>query len=354
MKNNVGKILYLLLLICSSCSSTYRFSIEVQEPAMITLPVSAQNVLILNNTVTQPSDHGIERNINGNSISADYPLSLDSTVWSAMDEIAVIFDESDFFNTVATYNVPVREDDEWLSMNHLSPELQSNLYDTDNFDALFVIERLFLFLKENVKPINNGAPPSEQTAFIDLRADGVITCSMYVYGNEKPFITFQVSDSLILKTMMYNDSITIFKNIPEYTFNVLSIELGNKVAKCFIPTWKTEKRSLFVNFDSRMQEAAGYAANSKWTDAESIWITEFEKKTKPADKAKIAFNLAVANEMQDRFEPALDWARKAKEYIESVRTKNDSQEIELIDNYIPKIEQRIKSNQLLDLQWGEE
>ena len=354
MKNIFGKILLLPLLICCSCSSIYRFSIDVQEPALVTLPVSAQNVLILNNTVTQPLDHGIERSINGKSITDDYPISLDSTVWSAMDEIAVILDESNFFDIIATYQESVREDNEWLSMIHLSPELQSDLYDTENFDALFVIERLFLFLKEDVKPIINGAPLSEQSAFIDLRADGVIICSMYVYGNEKPLVTFQATDSLILKTMMHNDSISILKIVPEYSLNKLAIELGNKVAKYFIPTWKTEKRSLFVNFNSRMQEAVGYAADSRWTNAESIWITEFEKKTKPVDKAKIAYNLAVANEMQDRFESAIEWAQKAKEYFKNVYTKNNSQEIELIDNYVSKIEKRIESNNQLDLQWGKE
>ena len=354
MKNIFGKLLLPLLLICSSCSSFYRFSIDVQEPALITLPVSAQNVLILNNTVTQPIDHGIERKINGNSIPVDYPLSLDSTVGSAIDEIAVILDESDFFNTIAIYRDSVRDDNEWLSMTHLSPELQSDLYDTENIDALFVIERLFLFLKEDVKPIKNGAPPSEQSAFIDLRADGIITCSMYTYENEKPLITFQASDSLIIKTMMFNDSTVLFKEIPEYILNKLSIELGNKVAKYFIPTWKTENRNLFVNFSSRMQEAVSYAADERWSNAELIWISELKKKTKSVDKARIAYNLAVANEMQDRLETALEWAQKAKEYLNNANTKNNSSEIELIDNYNSKIEKRIENNKLLDIQWGKE
>ena len=354
MKNIIGKILLLMLLVCSSCSSIYRFSVEVQEPALITLPVSAQNVLILNNTVAQPMDQGIERNINGVSIPVDYPLSLDSTVWSAIDEIAVILDESNFFNTIAIYRDSVRDDNEWFSMTHLSPELQYELYDSENIDALFVIERIFLFLKEDVKPIINGAPTSEQTAFLDLRADGVITCSMYIYGDEKPLITFHASDSLISKAMMYNDSITFFKEIPEYMLNDLAIELGNKVAKYFIPTWKTERRSLFVNFNSRMQEAVGYAADNRWANAESIWITELVKKTKPVEKAKIAFNLAVANEMQDRFEASLEWLHKAKEYMERIKKDNNLQEIELINNYISKIEIRIENNKLLDIQWGKE
>ena len=103
-----------------------------------------------------------------------------------------------------------------------------------------------------------------------------------------------------------------------------------------------------------MMEAAGYAADSRWKNAESIWITEFEKNTKPVNKAKIAFNLAVANEMQDKFEPALEWAKKAKEYLGNVNHDNDDGEIELTDKYAIELEQRIQSNLLLDLQWGKE
>jgi hypothetical protein len=321
---------------------------------LVTLPVSAQNVLILNNTLPQPMDYGIERNIDGKPIPVDYPLSLDSTVWSAIDEIAVILDESNFFSTIASYRAPIREDDEWLSMSFLSPEQQYELYDTENFDALLVIERLFFLVKEDVKAIIGGALHSEQTAFVDFRADGLMTCSMYTYGNEKPLITFQVSDSLFIKTVMDNDSISLFKTLPEILLNELAIELGNKAAKHFIPTWKTEKRDLFVGFSSRMQEAIGYAADSKWTNAETIWLEELEKKTKSVDKAKIAYNIAVANEMQDKFEPAIEWAQKAKEYLNDADPNNNDTEITLINEYILKLGQRFQNNRLLDLQWGKE
>jgi len=327
----------------------------VQVPARITLPVSAQNVLILNNSVTQPIEHGIERNFDGNPIRSDFPLSLDSTVWFAMDEIAVVLNESNFFNTITTYKVPIRDDDEWLSLFYLSPEQQDDYYNRDNFDALLVIERLFLFLKEDIKSIKiNAFPlPNEKPTICNVRADGVITCSMYTYGQDKPLITFNASDSLSFQYTDVTDSIFLFKEIPEIILNTLSIDLGNKVAKFFTPTWKTQERNLFVNRNSRMQEALGYASSKKWTNAELIWKTELEKKTKLIDKAKIAYNMAVANEMQDNFDLALEWAQKAKEFMNH-EIPDDSKEIKLVDDYILMLNNRIENNLLLDLQWGKE
>jgi len=326
----------------------------VQEPAIITLPVYAQNVLIINNTVTQPNDFGINITLNGNSINADHSrLSLDSMVWKTIDEIAIILDESHFFNTIASHREPIRNDSDWLTLPFISPEQQNDFYEADNYDALFVIERLMFYVKEEITINKVGNSFRDSYSYVDLRLDGVIVCSIYVYENTKPLISFNVADSLLYKFMVYNDSTTVLKEIPEAMLNILSTELGNNVAKCLIPLWSTKDRNLFVNISSRMQEAVGYAADSKWANAELIWLTEIDKKTKPADKAKIAYNLAVANEMQDKFYPALEWVQKAKEYIKNEKS-NNNQINELIDKYIPKLEQRIESNKLLDLQWGRE
>jgi hypothetical protein len=318
--------------------------------------VSAQNVLVLNNTVVQPENYGIDRTLDGQPILEDYPLSLDSMVWSAIDEIAIVLNQSNFFNSIAVYRKPIRTDSEWLFHTEISPEIQSEFYDMEDFDALLVIDRLLFSVKENVKKIHENPIPFELSALIDLEAESMITCSIYSYGKEKPLTTFSVSDSLHTKsTAFYIDSTLSLKMFPEYMLTKLSRFIGNQTAECLIPTWKTEKRVLFFNYDARMQEAHGYAVDRKWVKAESIWTAELGKKKKPVDKAKIAFNLAVANEVQDKIDPALTWAQKAKEFLKSAKLDSDFQAIELTtDRYISKLEQRIQNNRLLDLQWGKE
>ena len=352
MKNIAQNVLFIILILFSSCSSIYRFSIEVQEPAAITLPVSAQNVLILNNATAQPIDYGIERNFDGNPIPTDYPLSLDSMAWYAIEEISEVLGKSDFFNTVAVYNEQISENNEWLSITHLSPDQQREFYDMGNFNALLVIDRLLFSIQGNAKTIKSDIPSYEPVAFIDIRADGIITCSMYTYGKENPVNTFNLRDSLIAKSMVYNDSTFLFKNIPEYLLNELSCNLGAQTAKTFIPAWKKVDRYLFFSQNSRMREAVGYAANHRWANAESIWLTQFERNIKPVEKAKIAYNLAIANEMQDKFESALELVIKAKEFLKNVNTVEYYREIEIIDKYTIELSHRIQNNRLLDIQWG--
>ena len=354
MKNSSGIFLGLLLLTFSSCSSIYRFTAEVQEPAPVTLPLSAQNVLILNNLVSQPYKYGVERTYDGKVIQTEYPLPLDSVVWPVIDEIASMLKESDFFNEIAVYQKPVRTDTEWLVRTNLSSEVQSGFYNTENYDALLTIDQLLFVLKEDIKRTKLGISSSEQTVFADIRLDALAACSMYSYGNEKPLITFSISDSLFVKSVFYEDSVLLFKEIPESLLNEIAHRLGNQIANRFIPTWKTVERILFSSHDSRMQEALGYAKAGRWTDAESIGLSELNKKTKISDQARIAFNLAVINEMQDKLETALVWAQKAKEYFTKDNPAGYPQETMLTTQYISELQERIQNNRLLDLQWGKE
>ena len=327
----------------------------MQEPAQVTLPVSAQNVLILNGAVAQPEEYGIERTFNGQWLPVNYPLSLDSMVWSAIGEIAGVLNDSHFFKNIAVYAKPLRRDTEWLSVFGISPELQSDFYNAENYDALFVIHRLLFAVKENVKKIPEFfSSPDLMSVFVDLHTEGIITCSMYSHGNEKPLTTFTITDSLIVKSIFDGDSIAFFKEIPEDALHELARELGSQAATRFIPTWKTVDRIIFTGYNARMQEAASYATSRKWENAESLWTIEFGKRTKPVDRAKIAFNLAVANEMQDKLDAAWDWVQKAKEQLENAKEYDDSQEMKFTNKYISDLEQRIQNNRLLDLQWGKE
>ena len=352
MKSKAEKILFILLLSCSSCSSVYRFYVDIQRPAAITLPVSAQNVLILNNTVSQPEDFGIDRTLNRQPVYTNFRISMDSMIWFAIDKVADVLDESDFFNEIAVYKKPVRADKDWLSKTVISPELQSEFYETEKFDALLAIDRLLFSVKNDVTVDQSGIRVLAPSSFIDLQVYGLITCSMYSSGNNTPLSTFTVSDSMFVKSTIWPDSIAYFKDIPERALYTLSRRIAERAARRFIPTWKREERVFYANFNPLMQEATNFAIKHKWSQAESLWAIELNKKKKPVDKAKIAINLAVANEMQDKFEQALFRAQQAKEYLKNAGKKNVSADIELTDEYIKALLMRIQYNRLLDLQWG--
>ena len=347
MKFKAGNLFLITLLICTSCMSIYKYSVDIQEPALIALPVSSKNVLILNNTVAQPDDYGISRTINWQPVYDNFSISIDSVIWKAINRMAIVLDESNFFNEVAVYLKPVREDAAGLSKAELFAKIQSEFSDEEKFEVMLVIDRLLFSVMVDVM-----ANWSYQTRLINLKVFGLITCSMYSFDNDKPFSTFTISDSLLIKSLVFYEPINVFKEIPELALNILSLAIAEKAAQRFIPSWKTSERFFFTNINPRMRRATDYVFKNNWSEAETLWTDELGKKKKPVDKARIAINLALANEMQDNIEQAYQWALNSKEYLKKAGKKKDGFENKLTDVYIRVLEQRIINNRLLDLQWG--
>jgi hypothetical protein len=354
MKPKTDKLSHLLCLLpfLCACESVKQITIEVQEPAPITLPVSAQNVLILNNALPQPENYRIEQYFEGKSIADNYPISLDSAVWNTTQALSDVLSKSDFFNTVSTYKVPIRTDNEWLSVQPLPKEIRDEFHEIEDYQALITIDRLLFIVKtETKRNMQDDYTTAERFVFSDTRVAAMLTCSIYLYGRNEPLTTFSISDSLISRTTISNNLPVIVHTVSMLMLKELSYQIGESAALKFIPTWKTTDRILFTNHKARIKEAYSYVTAHNWSAAESIWLSELEKENKPLDKAHIALNIAVTNEMQDKLNTALQWAQKSKEYY-NLTKQIKPEELHFIDKYISELQKRIQDNHLLDIQTG--
>lgn len=352
MKHIWGKVLlFSLLLTLISCNSISLLTIEVQEPASITLPTDALNILVVNNSVPQPSTFGIERTYEGKDIE-NYPLKIDSVSWATMIALSETLSKSDFFSDVKVYKSSTRADNEWLSIVQFSKEFLDELFDNSTFDAIISIDRLLFSVKESVKGQTRDSFISPTYSFADIQIQSKLNGSIYMYNKEKAFTTFTVSDSLFLKESLTGDSISLLKRIPEILIHDLAYEMGEKAGKLLTPSWKMADRLIYSNQNSRMKEALAHTKINKWKEAENIWLSEYNDKKKPVDKARLAMNIALANEMQDKLKDAHEWATRSKEYYDNSKMKADEEEITLITSYISDLETRIQNSHLLNLQWG--
>jgi tetratricopeptide (TPR) repeat protein len=343
-----------LLLAClwlafGSCETVRKFTIEVQEPASITLPVSAQNVLILNNAITQPAGFGIERELGGIPLTQESGISFDSLTWTTVNTLADVLAESEFFRKVSVFNDTIRSDDEWLTIVPLSKKLRDVFFETEGYDVLLTIDRQIFQIDESAKKNRTGF---ENLFSVDIKGDVATVCSIYLNEREKPLRIFSINDSLFYKNAFVEDSSFVFKKIPEYLLDGLAQTSGKHIAFYFLPMWIQVDRYIFTNSSARMSEANSYAKAQKWLEAESIWKTEYDKKTKPIDQARIALNMAVANEMQDQLHEAIAWAEKALQQLKTTGSSHHSDEKSWAKSYIEELNKRIQKNRLLDLQLG--
>lgn len=109
------------------------------------------------------------------------------------------------------------------------------------------------------------------------------------------------------------------------TANDIIPALGKKVAADFVPTWREERRFLYVYPGGRWINAFVLASNFEWEKAMEVWMAELE--TKSAEKkAAAAFNIAVACEITEKLDLVEEWLNYAyKQYplqsIESYRKR---------------------------------
>ncbi|MDR3339464.1 MAG: DUF6340 family protein [Candidatus Symbiothrix sp.] len=353
MEKFINKILCIVCLVtATSCESIKRFAIEVQEPAAVTLPLSVRNVLVVNNTAPQNTQYGIEQNLDNKPVEK-IAIDLDSTVWFTIRSLSKAFAGSDFFDEVFFYNDSIRTDNRWLTINPLSEKLLNDLYDMNQYDAILSIDRLAFAISENVKSSIKGVGDPELLASVNIKTEAVLNFSIYLYGNNEPHKMFSISekDSLFASSILPDDSLLIFKSLPEYLIHRTAAILGKRIAAYFIPSWESEERIIYSNHRARMKEARKYADTQNWAEAEFIWTNGYKSEKKNEEKGKLALNIALANEMQDDMETALSWAEKAVQHFEEANAAENDWLL-FAKDYVSALNERIKNNKLLDLQWG--
>lgn len=99
------------------------------------------------------------------------------------------------------------------------------------------------------------------------------------------------------------------------------IDAARKFAQPLIPVWVDASRIIYCKGNERFEQAYRMALDGQWINAAGEWQKLIGgKDTKTA--AKAAFNLALASEMLDKFDVALEWLKKARElnpYLDGVQ-----------------------------------
>jgi hypothetical protein len=311
------------------------------EPAPLTLPPGIESLLFVNNTVNQPRDVGIVR-IFDNKAVENYELNLDSISWIAINALASEIEEARVFDRVSFYRKLVRKDSGWINNLPLSPELKDKFIEEQGFDAIISLDKILFTLDEQVK-IQTPELSSYLPVYAIVRTGGGLRYSIYAREKDAPLFSGIITDSLLYQNSLYADSVTILKELPESLINELAYTLGQKMAYLILPSWTMQDRIIYRGNGARMLEALSYAKTGKWDTSEILWLSEFEKKTKNRDRALIANNIAVANEMKDNLEVALRWAEKAREYA-----VENSGEQSLFQDYVSGLQKRIQDDPLLN------
>lgn len=348
-------LLFILLITLYSCGANRVISIEVREPAKISLPPEISRVIIVNNTLPQPNDAGSLLRIDSVTVEMN-KLDLEPFASILTNVLQNEMIELQYFDEVALYMDTVRKDNEWLIEKPLPQELKNYIFDEEEYDAIISLNKVLIKSREDIRnnsphnPIHCGSvPKSEQTynytsAHIDIKAEAIITCNLHLFNRNNPLKPFVLTDSISFKESVEADTNFMFQTLPNALLTELAVNMGQNLAYYFCPYWDTQERNIYSSLNARMKEASSFASNNKWDRAAEIWTNEYNKSKNNTLKSELACNIALSHEMSDRLDKALEWVRIADKLADS----KDS----YISSYIKALENRINGNRLLDMQIG--
>jgi hypothetical protein len=316
--------------------------IEVEKPAAITLPVTAQSVILVNNALVQPMGYGLK------APSGKYPAddsmyveTLKNASWRVITEIFNHLDDSKFFFDVSLYKRTLREDEEWLSIIPVKEEVKKDFFEKEQFDLLISIDRLLF---------NFTRPDAVETG----RINALLTFSAYLRDSDKPII----DQSTITDTVTaiyapdYYPSQDSYENQMTQMIRFSSRRLGEKLGNLFTPSWEATGRIYYIENLSDAIRISDYIKTGTWTDARTMWINAFKTAKKTVKKAKLAANIALAYEMTDEFDTAEIWAKKAEIFFREASSAKYVKEIKYLTGYIKNLQERQRNNILLNKQYG--
>jgi len=346
-------LLAALLSVFSSCTTTHNFAIEIQEPAKITFPANVSRVVVVNNAASPANgDFGTAFFLNNKEISVPFAIKFDSAIWVSASTLANGIEAEKFFPKILFFRKPIRTDKANLEIRQISKTARQSIYDASDADAIISIDRCLFKYTQKIYQTPTGYSFEPYYTFVNTKTEVDLTCSAYLKGRENPLSTFALQDSLFFNDQVDGDSIQLYDIIPNVMIEEAAAYIGEKAIPYFTPSWKTVDRNLYTTYESRMKEALAYAKTNKWTDAENIWTELYSQKTNSKALAYLAHNLAVASEMQDDLNKALEWAQKAETFFKKDNEQKNKREIDLVTSYISSLKERINNDSLLNKQFG--
>ena len=114
--------------------------------------------------------------------------------------------------------------------------------------------------------------------------------------------------------------------------------VGEETAYLLSPHWVTEERYLYSNDNEHIQAGLQAVSRRDWNAAIAAWNKALSGNTE--SQAYASANIAVAYEMQDRFDDAIAWTKRAVNAFRRLRTADAAQQVINLRYYQSQLEDR--------------
>lgn len=340
----------LLIFICHGAvfAQQWHTTLEVLRPSEKSFAKGIDNLLLVNNSVTQPDDFG-HALILYDADKGNQSIDLSEAAIRVLFAAAQQFDYSGMFLSVGLVEHSSATGS-FFAKNSLSREQTDSLCRVYQSDAVLSLDRVLIYDK------------LEEYIDEDYNFRGILevyaTTMWTLITSEGTIRLLNRSDTLYWESSGKNSSFAS-EQLPDRQTALLDVAeyIGEKFALQYISQWERVDRYLYENNNLLISEGLQQFIRKKWETAILIWQKAYEeakgkgqrKKTDYETMAYSAANIAVAQEISGDIGSAIQWATTATQAFDKINTVEAAQQQVNLTFYTKELQQREKEEQKLSV-----
>lgn len=296
------------------CSPTNTVTMSVQEPPVVPLPSSMEQIGLIDRSVTGEQSSTMERidrvlSAEGKNLDRD---GAAESITGLTEEIR----RYELFDAIKTPDISQLDNPAFgafpapLSWNEVAEIC--NEYDLDGLFSLEFYDtdtRINYNTKKiNVKRLSGiGIPVIEHHATVYT----TIKTGWRIYDNASGIILdeFVATENVVNSGQGVNpaEAVAAITGRKELV-NQVSREIGHYYAARVVPYWIRVTRDYYVKGSDNLEQAKRRAQTGNWDGAAELWMQDTDHPdSKVAGRAH--YNMAIINEINGNLEDAIEWAR---------------------------------------------
>jgi tetratricopeptide (TPR) repeat protein len=321
----------LMLVTLGSCTIYRNVPIEVLQPKEISIPESSNLAILYRNFKYENDtlqnyfrdDYEIKKDIRNANLNIDSIVTLNT-----FQSLAFSLGDDHVGNNIQILPLNTLPR---LTAEKLAPlprEVIQNLGSSSGSQKIIVLETLS-YMYSHYSPQTHAGESAEVIMAGIWAVYDVLTGEV-------------VKHESLVDTLYWNRTNEDGQRIlipPRITALELAAEVyAGNFAKKFTTSWETVQRLIIIPPVQEFTMAAEYASENKWEEALELW-QRYSSERYGRLSASARFNVALAYEMLDDIDSALEWIDKA---LVQTRVYRNKEELKLVQNYQRILNQRKK------------
>ncbi len=346
MRTFVYTLFLLSMLLISSCTSMLYTSIDVLRPAKVSFDKEASNLLILNNSITQPATFGHVNELYGET-KKNVSINTDSLAIFCLSVVNEEFQKNDFFQNSQLHLPSVNIGSGFFNTSEPQSDTLRFMSQLYNADAILSLDRIKV--GDRIADYYNY----EGNYFYALLEANYETTWSVSYPKHNKTQSYTFKDTIYWDAESYQRK-NALKELPD-RYNALidgALYVGQSTMKKLVPWWDKEERYFFSSNNKVIKLGLDSVYTKNWNAAISIWEKGLTK-VKLATQAKLLHNISIAYEISGNMPKAIEAVTKSLKVYEAASVI-DYNHYFTISQYKNQLEKRSKEIQIINRQLGVE